>query len=115
MTSLIFVPEREPIIQYVRSESLSDLSAIYFMREISEFMNAPTTIPDSTSESELRFRNSFGRVRAALTARVPPRNAHTDTPNAQISQSIAIPAPTQHPELTPRISGETSLLPKVDW
>ena len=61
------------------------------------------------------MRNNFGRSTVIKTVIKPTTNANNLIVPEEKPNRIAIPAPTQQPDPTPSMSGETNLLLKVVW
>ena len=98
----------DPIIQKVISESLFFSSATYFSIAIIEFINAPTIIPANTIDKFDEFLKKRGKANDNSTEIIPNTKAEMLIKLELNPNKIPIPAPTQQPALTPRISGETS-------
>ena len=70
-------------------------------------------MPESTKAKVDLFLNSLGNSKAINTAIIPVIKAKTLTNVLLRLRRIAITAPKQQPALTPKTSGETSLLLNV--
>ena len=93
-----------------------------------DFLLQEIDILFDTSKGEVLGEDTFGtafenflwdldinNVKDKITAIKPNINANKLTNILLSPNKIAIPAPTQQPALTPKISGETNLLLKVFW